>query len=201
VPTQERAAYRHRLIDAMAQAIEENGYRRTTVADVVRIARTSRRGFYEQFADRDACFLALFDATNDVLMEELAASLDSELSWEEQINRSLSTYLDAIAATPGLSKSFAYELAALGEAGAARERAVHEHFAELLVALVDSGRRERHEPATPPLTMDMATMIVGGLHALVITAIQRGRDVHELHPLAAKAIEAILNATVLDAEG
>ena len=42
-------------------------------------------------------------------------------------------------------------------------------------------------------------LIVGGLHELTINAIQHGRDVHELQPLAAKAISAILNATVLDA--
>jgi AcrR family transcriptional regulator len=192
--------YRQRLIDAMSQAIEDKGYRQTTVADVVRIARTSRRGFYEQFADRDACFLALFDATNDALMAQIAASIAPELSWEEQINRSLSIYLDEIAGRPGLSKSFAHELAALGEAGAARQRVATERFAELLVTLVESGRRERREPVTHPLTMDMATMIVGGLRELTITAIQRGRDVHELHSLAAKAIRAILNATVLETD-
>ena len=52
------------------------GYRDTTVADVVRLARTSRRNFYEHFVDRDACFLALFDATNDAMMDEIAATVD-----------------------------------------------------------------------------------------------------------------------------
>ena len=69
----EQAGHRERLIDAMAESIQEKGYRETTVADVVRIARTSRRTFYEQFEDREACFLALFDATNDQMMEEIAA--------------------------------------------------------------------------------------------------------------------------------
>jgi AcrR family transcriptional regulator len=197
-PTAERSDHRARLIHAMEQAIEEKGYRQTTVADVVRIARTSRRSFYEHFADRDACFLALFDANNDAIMQEIAASVSPELPWDEQINRSLAIYLDLIAGRPGLSKSFAHELAALGEAGAERERASHEHFAELLVTLVESGRRERRERANHPFTMDMASMIVGGLHELTINAIQHGRDVHELQPLAAKAISAILNATVLD---
>ena len=61
----EQPGHRERLIAAMATAIEVNEYRETTVADVVRLARTSRRSFYEQFEDRDACFLALFDATNN----------------------------------------------------------------------------------------------------------------------------------------
>jgi AcrR family transcriptional regulator len=193
-----RAGHRERLIEAMALAIEKNGYRGTTIADVVRIARTSRRSFYEHFADRDACFLAVFDATNAELTAQVEASLAPELPWEQQIDRSLSTYLDSIASRPGLSGSFAYELAALGEVGAARQRAATEHFAQLLVTLVESALRDRSEPATHPLAMDLAIMIVGGLRELTIAAIQQGRDVHELRPLAAKAVGAIFDATVLE---
>src|SRR6201992_4490121 len=73
----EPAGPRERLIAAMATSIEEKGYRDTTVADVVRIARTSRRNFYEHFADRQACFLALFDATNEARMVGIAAPAHS----------------------------------------------------------------------------------------------------------------------------
>jgi AcrR family transcriptional regulator len=184
----------------MALAIEEHGYRQTTVGDVVRIARTSRRSFYEHFSDRDACFLAVFDATNDAIAEQIEASVDTELPWEEQIDRSLSAYLDSIAARPGLSRSFAYDLAALGETGAERLQAATEHFAELLVSLVESGRRERGEPARSPLAMDLAILIVGGLREMTIAALEHGRDVHELRAIAGTAIGAILNATVLDGE-
>lgn len=194
------SGHRERLIAAMAQAIEQQGYRQTTVADVVRIARTSRRSFYEHFADRDACFLAVFDATNETIATQIEASIDSELPWEEQIDRSLSAFLDSIASRPGLSRSFAYDLAALGETGAARQQAATEQFAELLVSLVESGRRERGEAAVQPLTVDLAIMIIGGLRELTITALHHGRDVHELHALAGKAIGALLNATVLDGE-
>ena len=67
----------------MAASIRESGYRETTVADVVRIARTSRRTFYEHFDDRPACFLALFDAVNDEMMEQIAAAVDPERPLEE----------------------------------------------------------------------------------------------------------------------
>src|SRR5207253_2083261 len=39
----------------------ERGYPATTVADVVERAGVSRRTFYEQFADKEACFLAAYD--------------------------------------------------------------------------------------------------------------------------------------------
>ncbi|MGK2938338.1 MAG: helix-turn-helix domain-containing protein [Solirubrobacteraceae bacterium] len=42
----------------MAAAIQERGLAASTVADVVRHARASRRTFYEHFRDRDDCYLA-----------------------------------------------------------------------------------------------------------------------------------------------
>src|SRR5438067_4965547 len=59
------SGHRERLLAAMAVSIEQKGYRDTSVADVVGIARTSRRTYYEHFKDRDACFLALFDSTSE----------------------------------------------------------------------------------------------------------------------------------------
>ncbi|MBF6248423.1 TetR family transcriptional regulator, partial [Nocardia elegans] len=40
------SGFRRRLLDGMAAAVRERGYRDATVADVVRHARTSRRTFY-----------------------------------------------------------------------------------------------------------------------------------------------------------
>ena len=48
-----------RLLDGLAASITERGYRETTVADVVRHAKTSKRTFYEQFATKDACLIEL----------------------------------------------------------------------------------------------------------------------------------------------
>ena len=116
-----RAAPRERLIDAMAASIEEKGYRDTTVADVVRIARTSRRTFYEHFEDREACFLALFDATNDATMEQIAAAVNPEEPLDEQVDHALDAYIDSVTSHPALYQSFVRELPGLGRAGADRQ--------------------------------------------------------------------------------
>src|SRR5919109_1859805 len=194
-----RPGHRERLIAAMAASIEEKGYRETVVADVVRIARTSRRSFYEHFEDRDACFLALFDSTNDALIEYLAAAVRPDLPWEDQVDEALAAYLEAMAARPALWQSFMRELPALGQGGATRQRAVIERFAELLIRLVESGRREQPDLGAQPLTADMAIIIVGGIRELVVIAAEQGRDVRELRPIAAQTVKAILSAAVLEA--
>jgi AcrR family transcriptional regulator len=191
------AGHRERLIAAMAESIEEKGYRETFVGDVVRLARTSRRSFYEQFADREACFLALFDAAHEEVIERVTASVSPEAPWEQQADDAVAAWLSAMLAHPRLWWSFTRELPALGADGAARQRAALERFAHVLVALVDTGRRRQPELGARPLTMDQAIIIVGGLRELVITATEQGRDVRELGPIAAQTIMAILGATVL----
>jgi AcrR family transcriptional regulator len=181
----------------MATSIAEKGYRETTVADVVRLARTSRRTFYEHFEDREASFLALFDATNDAMMAEIAAAVHPEEPLEEQVDQALEAYIHNITAKPALYRSFVRELPGLGKAGADRQIAVIERFAQLLVSLVEVGRREQPEIGARPLTMDTAIIIVGGLRELAVISLQQGRDVRELKTTAGETIKAILAGTLL----
>ena len=195
------APHRERLIAALAGSIEEQGYRPTTVADVVRRARTSRRTFYEHFADREACFLALFDATNDAMMAQIAAAVHPEEPLEDQVDAALDAYIENVSARPALYRSFVREVPALGQAGSERQRAVIERFAELLVELVDSGRQERPELGIRPLHRDTAIMIVGGLRELAVIALGEGRPLRDLRAGATETLRAILAGTVLrDAE-
>jgi AcrR family transcriptional regulator len=192
-----RADPRERLIEAMASSIEAKGYRETTVADVVRIAHTSRRTFYEHFEDREACFLALFDAVNNGTMEAIAAAVQPDRPLDEQVDLALEAYTDSVTAHPALYMSFVRELPGLGQAGADRQLAVIERFAQLLVDLVESGRREQPGLAARPLNMDVAIMIVGGLRELAVISLQQGRDVREVHKSAGATVKAILSGALL----
>lgn len=193
----EQATHRDRLIDAMAASIEDKGYRETTVADVVRIARTSRRTFYEHFEDRDACYLALFDATNDATIGAIAAAVEPGLPLEEQVDVALEAYIDTFTAHPALYRSFVRELPGLGQPGADRQLAVIERFAQLLVDLVESSRREQPGIAARSLNRDVAIMIVGGLRELAVISLQQGRDMREVHRSAGETVKAILSGALL----
>ena len=161
----------------MAASVAEKGYRGTTVADVVRIARTSRRTFYEHFSDRADCFLALFDATTEHVIAAVAEAVDPAADWEDQVESALGAFLAAVTSAPALHRSFVRELPALGERGAARQLAVIERFARQLVALVENARREQPAIDAGPLPFDTAVMIVGGIRELMVIAEQQGREV------------------------
>jgi AcrR family transcriptional regulator len=193
----EPVGHRERLIAAMAASITEKGYRDTTVADVVRIARTSRRNFYQHFEDRDACFLALFDATNDVMMGEIAAAVRPEQPLEEQVDAAVDAYIDNVSQRPALYASFVRELPGLGQAGTERGLATLERFADMMVALVDASRAIQPDMGARPLSMDTAIIIAGGLRELIVISLQRGRDVRELRASARETVKSILSGALL----
>jgi AcrR family transcriptional regulator len=190
----EPLGHRDRLIAAMAESIEEKGYRDTTVADVVRLARTSRRNFYEHFEDRDRCFLALFDATNHSMMASVAHAVSPQRSLDDQIYGAVDAYISHVTARPALYGSFIRELPGLGDAGAERGQATLVAFAEMLVGIVDDGRRIQPGVLSHGLTMDTAISIVGGLRELLVLALTQGRDMTDLRSSVGDTVKAILTS-------
>jgi AcrR family transcriptional regulator len=57
---QARLSQRERLISGMVAAAARHGYAKASVARVIAQAGVSRATFYEQFADREECFLAAY---------------------------------------------------------------------------------------------------------------------------------------------
>lgn len=189
--------HRERLIAAMATSIEERGYRDTTVADVVRLARTSRRNFYEHFDDRGACFLALFDATNQAMLEQIEAAVAPDRPLDDQVDAAVDAYISSVASHPVLYQSFVRELPGLGDQGAIRDQATVERFAEMLVGLVDRVRAAQPQLVARPLDLDTAIIIIGGLRELLVLSLQQRRDLRERRANVQRAVKAILIGTLL----
>jgi AcrR family transcriptional regulator len=51
---------RARLLAGAAKAVEERGFAKVTVGDIVRNARVSRRTFYDHFSNKEECFKVAF---------------------------------------------------------------------------------------------------------------------------------------------
>ena len=66
--------FRRRLLDGLAASIGERGYRDTTVADIVRHARTSKRTFYGEFSSKEECFIELLAAGNREMIARIRGS-------------------------------------------------------------------------------------------------------------------------------
>jgi AcrR family transcriptional regulator len=187
---------RSRLLTAMAVAVGERGYAGTTVADVVRIARASRRTFYHHFEDRAECFLALGDELTEYAVELVAAARSRpRLHWRERIDLALEVYLQTCAATPGLTRAYLLELFAVGERGLAHRRLAMRRWAAELLALVDDCRAEH--PELHGMSPETAMAIVGAVWELSLLATEEGRppDVREIRDVAAGLIGDVLTAS------
>jgi len=177
-----RADHRARLTAGLAAAIAEKGYAGATIADVVRHARVSKRTFYEHFADKEACFLALYSETTDRLLELIAAAAAGGGPWEQRLDAAARAFFSALAAEPELIRAAMTEIQAVGPRGRALQRDVRRRYAEMLMRLADG-------PA--PLTPELATAVVGGLDALLLEAAEDGR-VGELADAATDLLRAVL---------
>ena len=55
----------------MAEAMAEQGYAATPVADVLQRAGVSRETFYQQFRSKQDCFIAAYELAADVILVEV----------------------------------------------------------------------------------------------------------------------------------
>ena len=179
-----------RLLDGMAASIIERGYRDTTVADIVRHARTSKRTFYEQFASKEACLIELLRRNNDMLITTIRNAVDPDADWQVQIRQAVIAYVDHIEARPAITLSWIRELPALGVVAQPLHRLAMEHLTDMLVELSDSpGFRRAH---ISPLSRPLALIVLGGLRELTALFVEDGRDVRGIVEPAITASSAIL---------
>jgi AcrR family transcriptional regulator len=163
---------RDRMLAAMAAAVAEKGYARTAVADVIAGAGVSRKTFYEHFANKEACFLAAYDAG----VEELLGAIDEAIATAEggpfaAAQAGTRCYLEMLAANPALARTFLLEVFAAGPAALERHAAVHERFAEQLRDIHGALRAEVEGLAEPPPHTFRAC--VGAVHELVVDELRR----------------------------
>src|SRR5271169_4813738 len=95
--------FRQRLLDGLAGSITERGYRASTVADIVRHARTSKRTFYDQFPSKEQCFLELLHADVGRLGENIRDAVDPDADWQNQIRQAVEAYVSHIEAQPAIT--------------------------------------------------------------------------------------------------
>jgi AcrR family transcriptional regulator len=183
------ASHRARLTDGLAGAIAEKGYAAATIADVVAHARVSKRTFYEHFADKEACFLALYSQTTDELLALIGAEVArADGGWAQRLATAARAYFDRLAAEPALIRTGLIEIRAAGPTARTLRRDVQRRYADMLRALSDEAAAE--DPSVTPLSPVLATAVVGGIDELMLEAVEAGQE-HRMGELADAAIELI----------
>jgi AcrR family transcriptional regulator len=126
-PSQVGERQRERLLRAMASCVGMSGYADTTIADIVRVARTSRSAFYEQFADKEACFLAAYEQMTAGFITASLREAERVSGWQDKLDVGISTYFEWMAGRPEVAVSTVVEVHSAGRrALEARNRALRD---------------------------------------------------------------------------
>jgi AcrR family transcriptional regulator/DNA-binding MarR family transcriptional regulator len=127
---------RSRMLSAAVDAISDVGYARMTVAQVISRARVSRKTFYDEFTDREDCFLAAYEqAVARARLVAIEAYMRQD-GWREGVRAALGRLLVFMDEEPALAKLCIVEALGAGEK-------VLDHRAKLIeemAGVIDQGR-------------------------------------------------------------
>jgi AcrR family transcriptional regulator len=148
--------------------MDELGYSDTSVGDITSRARVSRRTFYEQFADREACLAAALEDALEVVRGELSAAGLEGLAWRERVRMGLWAILVFFDREPVLARVCVVQALR----GGLRVLERREGVLAQLAAVVDEGRLESERAARcTPLT---AEGVVGAALSIVYSRLLKG---------------------------
>jgi AcrR family transcriptional regulator len=158
------------MYGAMIEAVATNGYGRTSVKQVVTLAGVSRRAFYEQFANKQECFLATLDLIAGQAMTSIATTYRStEGSLEQRLAAALTTFAKVVQQNPKGSRLMLVDAPSAGPAGWERLTETLTTFEERLASSF------AHAPDAAPLPEPVARAIVGGLRRVTFVRLLEAR--------------------------
>jgi len=155
---------RNRLIRAMAEAMAENGYAQTSVADVLGRARVSRETFYQQFSSKQDCFIVAYEQAASVILANLDREAASAGTPLERFDRTLGPYLESLAGEPAFARLFMIEVYSAGDEVLEHRAKIQRRFADLVSEAF--GARDTGERfACEALVASIAAMVTARLAA------------------------------------
>ncbi|MEK9710999.1 MAG: TetR/AcrR family transcriptional regulator [Thalassolituus sp.] len=186
--------HRLRLLRALEHVLSEKSYRDVTLSDITAAAKVSRRTFYEHFANKDECLLALSEDTCQRILTLVIASFSLDDDWPGVVTKVTRTYLSFIDAHPSLMLALYVETSTLGQAGLASRRKVSETFAEFLRS--QTAIRSARGEEVDEINGATAITLVAGINELVLYRLQdRFNGGEELMTLQETASSVVLRMT------
>jgi AcrR family transcriptional regulator len=164
---------RGRIIAAMIAAAGTKGYGSTTIGDITRRARVSRDTFYEQFANKEQCLLAAYDATTRELLDQMVAAGTRQPSYVEGIRDGVRAYLRFWSERADAARVWSLDIFAAGQEALAHRERTLESFTRLFQAIAERAATEQPGLPTVPDLVARA-MVVAGVE-LTTQYIREGR--------------------------
>jgi AcrR family transcriptional regulator len=168
---------RLRMLAAVADAVAEKGFARASVADVIKRAGVSRETFYEQFSDKEDCFLAALEAGAETMLEVIAEATAAPASDPiERLDNVLGAYLEKLAAEPAFAKAYLIDAYGAGPVATGRRIELQQRFVEVFYSILRGAPGSEDRFACEALVAaisSMATARVGSGRAHELPGLRR----------------------------
>lgn len=169
-PAQVAESQRERIEAAMRAQVAEHGYGAVPVAAVLRRAGVSRKTFYELYAGKEECFVAVYEAEMERLLAPALTAFEGSEPWIDRVRTALGVLLGALANDPEAARICFVEVLAAGpHALESRTRAL----AALDPLFAPNGSTEAGGPAAPARSLTAGS--VGYLAEVLHREVAAGR--------------------------
>ncbi len=175
---------RVRLHGAMIESISQRGYDATSVAHVIALAGVSRRAFYEQFSNKEECFVATYDIVVARARNRAVAAWQREHGWANRLHAACRALFDDVAESPKEARLVLIDSLGVGTGAGERVRHACLAFERLLAAALQVAPDGTEFPA---LT---ARALVGGVRSVLFMRVLENRE-RELHTLSDELLDWI----------
>jgi len=156
------------ILAAMIRVVGREGYKETSVADVIEEAGVSRTTFYKHFEDKHECFLAAYEVLVEQVFAEVITNCNGSQSWLQRMEKGLETIVKLFALDPELARTAVVEVAAAG----ADARQMHWDAVARFTEYLEDGRELSDGRELPE---NISLMSAGAVSGLIFDELLAGR--------------------------
>jgi AcrR family transcriptional regulator len=167
LPFEERQAQSNppeRVLRALAAVVAEKGYPDTTVAEVVSLAQTSQRTFYEHFKNKEDAIVAALDSGSAHMLAAALPAFRRAPDWQHAVHDTIEAMFAFGAEEPEYARLGGVEMYAAGKRALDQREVVTEGMEGLLAPGFELA------PDTPPIA---AEAVGGALYSLLYDHVNR----------------------------
>jgi AcrR family transcriptional regulator len=185
---------RERLFRAAAAEFAERGYTGASSESISRRAGMSKATFYEHFANKEECIIALFDRAASVVATGMADAARGSGRGDagERMRAGTRAFLESLSEHPDYAQTLLVEIIGAGPRAAQRRDQVMQAFADQLD--VENERAAARKLIGRFASRHDAFAVVGAITELVSRQVRLGQptDPMELAPVIDRLITGIL---------
>jgi AcrR family transcriptional regulator len=185
---------RERLLRAAAVEFAQRGYAGASSESISRRAAMSKATFYEHFANKEECMVALFDLATQLVQEAMATAAQAAPAGDalQRTQAGTRAFLTSLAQNPEFAQTVLVEIIGAGPRAAQRRDQIIQAFANVLDA--ENAAAAHRGLIGRFVSRHDAFAIVGAIVELVSRQVRLGEpeDVLDLAPVIDRLIAGLL---------